>query len=56
MKAFNVPITIIEDSAFVNNFGDNGASIHFEAGGGLYCKRVHFSMDEEYISFNEDQL
>ena len=41
---------------FVSNFGDNGASIHFEDGGGLYCKRVHFSMDEKYISFNEDQV
>lgn len=48
MGAHNVPVTIIEDSIFRNNFGDDGASIEMESGGGLYCKRCQFEMDSRY--------
>ena len=54
VKSTNVPVTMIEDTDFVNNFGDNGASISFDQGGGLYCIECRFrlteteSIDEKY--------
>ena len=48
MDAQNVPVTIIEDSIFRNNFGNYGASIEMKGGGGLYCKRCQFEMDDRY--------
>ena len=38
----NVPVTIIEDTDFVGNVGDNGAAIEFLFGGGLYCTKCRF--------------
>ena len=48
MDAENVPVTLIEDSIFRNNFGDYGASISMKGGGGFYCKRCQFEMDDRY--------
>ena len=44
----NAPITLIENTKFVNNFGDNGASLSFNKGGGLFCKNCVFNLDQEY--------
>ena len=44
----NIPITIIENTQFINNFGDDGASLSFFRGGGLYCKRCTFNLDSSY--------
>ena len=41
----NVPITIIDQSAFINNYGDSGASISLDQGGGLYCSQCSFKMN-----------
>ena len=43
-----MPITIIEDSEFVNNFGDTGASLAIWRGGGLYTKNCFFNLDSSY--------
>ena len=56
MDAQNVPVTIIEDSIFRNNFGDYGASISMKGGGGLYCKRCQFEMDHRYSKLKIEQL
>ena len=56
MTGNNIPVTIVEDSTFKNNFGDFGASIHLNIGGGLYCKRTKFIMDEKYIKYNAAQV
>ena len=55
MDAQNVPVTIIEDSIFRNNFGNYGASIEMKGGGGLYCKRCQFEMDDRYSQLKTDQ-
>ena len=44
----NVPITVIENTNFYNNFGDSGASISFFRGGGLFCKSCKFELDERF--------
>ena len=44
----NGAITIIENTQFINNFGDNGASLLLSRGGGLYCKRCTFNLDSSY--------
>ena len=36
------------DTKFVNNFGDKGASISMNEGGGLFCKNCEFIMDSSY--------
>lgn len=38
----NVPITFIDNSKFINNFGDDGAAINFIEGGGLYIENSQF--------------
>ena len=45
----NVPVTIINDSRFINNFGDFGAAINFLKGGALFIENSKFYF--EY--FNE---
>ena len=41
----NIPITIIENTQFINNFGDHGAAIEFVRGGGLYCIECKFLLN-----------
>ena len=43
-----MPITIIENTTFHNNFGDSGASISFFRGGGLFCKSCEFYLDDGF--------
>ena len=45
----NVPITIIDNSQFINNFGTQGASISFNKGGGLYITDTQF-----YLEYKND--
>lgn len=42
MTGNNVPITFIDNSKFINNFGDDGAAINFIEGGGLYIENSQF--------------
>ena len=49
MTGNNVPVTIINDSRFINNFGDFGAAINFLKGGALFIENSKFYF--EY--FNE---
>ena len=51
MTGNNVPITIINDSKFINNFGDNGAAINFIKGGGLYIENSQF-----YFEYYNDRM
>ena len=51
MTGNNVPITIINDSKFINNFGDNGAAINFIRGGGLYIENSQF-----YFEYYNDRM
>ena len=44
----NVPITVIENTKFSNNFGDSGASLAFFRGGGLFCNATTFYLDEKF--------
>ena len=46
-----MPITIINDSKFINNFGDNGAAINFIKGGGLYIENSQF-----YFEYYNDRM
>ena len=46
MKSSNIAVTMIENTEFVNNYGDKGASISFEKGGGLFCINCVFRLDE----------
>ena len=45
----NVPITIIDNSQFINNFGKYGASVSFNKGGGLYITDTQF-----YLEYKND--
>ena len=49
MKGNNVPITIISNSNFINNFGTQGAAINFSKGGGLYITDSSF-----YLEYKND--
>ena len=53
MEGNNVPITVIENTDFINNFGNDGAAISLFFGGGLYCKECRFRMDEKYTILEE---
>ena len=33
----NVPITLVKSSVFIDNYGNDGASISLNYGGGLFC-------------------
>jgi len=44
----NVPIPVIENTSFYNNFGDAGASLSFFRGGGLFASSCSFTLDPEY--------
>ena len=37
-------MTFIDDSKFMNNFGEYGAAINFNKGGGLYISDSEFSL------------
>ena len=50
----NVPVTIVLNSTFLNNFGDSGAAINLYQGGALYCKHCHFEMDEKYRQYDDN--
>jgi hypothetical protein len=41
----NVPITLIENSEFMTNYGSQGGSINLYRGGGLYIKNSVFTRD-----------
>lgn len=41
---------MIEDTYFVNNFGDNGASINLDQGGSIYCIRCSFYLNSTEFS------
>ena len=43
LEGNNVPITFVDDSKFINNFGRNGAAISLIKGGGLYISNSEFS-------------
>lgn len=49
----NVPTTVIEDTSFYNNFGDQGASLSFFRGGGLFCRYCYFHLDQEFREGSE---
>lgn len=40
----NVPISLIANCVFINNFGATGAAINFNAGGGLYIESTKFML------------
>ena len=44
-NANNVPITIIQNTDFSMNFGQNGAAISMTQGGALFIQNCTFSMD-----------
>ena len=43
LTANDVPVTIIEDSTFINNLGFDGGSINFKEGGGLFTDDCLFT-------------
>lgn len=43
LTANNVPITIIENSKFINNFGTEGGAINFKEGGAIYMDNCLFT-------------
>jgi len=44
LEGNNVPVTFIENSKFINNFGDTGAAISFNKGGGLFISETEFTI------------
>jgi len=47
----NSPITILKSVTFRNCFGDDGAAVKTQQGGGLFCKDCSFELDEGFTSF-----
>ena len=43
LEGNNVPMTFIDDSKFINNYGENGAAISLNKGGGIYISNSEFS-------------
>ena len=43
----NVPITFIDSSVFINNFGNLGAAINSLSGGGFFIQDSNFQSDYE---------
>ena len=41
----NLPVTVIEESVFINNFSENGASISLDQGGSLFIEETTFMLD-----------
>ena len=51
LEGNNVPMTFIDNSKFVDNYGNQGAAINFNKGGGLYISDSQFfyTLQNEYI-------
>ena len=44
-EASNWPITIVENTTFLNALGNNGAAISLQAGGGIFVANCTFTND-----------
>ena len=50
----NVPISLISNSKFVNNFGQSGAAVSLNRGGGLYVVDSQFLLENNAVANSQN--